>query len=88
MPRGVCVQALIEDSPAVEAGILVGDIIVKIGKETVTCMEDVRSIMGYTRAGTEVTVIVARRTRGGEYEEIELSVTLGSYVDAKKQSEE
>ena len=83
MPQGVYVQEIIKGSPADVGGMHAGDIITKIDKEIITGMGDVQEIMSYTRSGTEVCVTVARRNKNGEYETLELDITLGSYEDAK-----
>lgn len=82
MPQGVYVQEVIKGSPAEEGGLRAGDIITKINNENITGLGDIQEIMSYTRAGVEVTVTVARRTRSGEFEETELKITLGSYEEA------
>lgn len=84
MPQGVYVQELVSDSPAEKGGMRPGDIITKIGNEKISGIGDVQEIMSYTRAGTEITVTVARRAQNGEFEETELKITLGSYEDAVK----
>ena len=84
MPQGVYVQELVSDSPAEKGGMRPGDIITKIGNEKISGIGDIQEIMSYTRAGTEITVTVARRAQNGEFEETELKITLGSYEDAVK----
>ncbi|MBO4653509.1 MAG: trypsin-like peptidase domain-containing protein [Lachnospiraceae bacterium] len=82
MPQGVYVQEVIKGSPAEEGGLRAGDIITKINNENITGIGDIQEIMSYTRAGAEVTVTVARRTRSGEFEETDLKIVLGSYEEA------
>jgi serine protease Do len=82
MPQGVYVQEVIKGSPAEDGGLRAGDIITKINNENITGLGDIQEIMSYTRAGVEVTLTVARRTRSGEFEETELKITLGSYEEA------
>ena len=82
MPQGLYVEEIVERSPAGEGGLRAGDIITKINNENISGIGDVQEIMSYTKAGTEVTVTVARRDRNGEYKETDLKITLGSYEDA------
>ena len=82
MPQGLYVQEIVKGSPADEGGLRAGDIITKINNENISGIGDVQEIMSYTKAGTEVTVTVARRDRNGEYKETDLKITLGSYEDA------
>ncbi len=82
MPQGVYVQEIIKGSPAEEGGLHAGDIITKINNEPITGLREIQDMMGYTKAGTEITLTVERRARNGEFEEIELTITLGSYEEA------
>ena len=79
IPQGVYVQEIEKDSAVDKGGMLVGDIIVRIGKDAVTCIQDIRDVMSYSKAGEKITVTVSRRVRNGEFEEVELSITLGHY---------
>ncbi len=76
MPQGVYVLEVMEDSPAEEAGMLMGDIIVKFDGSSITSYADLQEILQYYAAGTQTTVTVAR-PQNGKYEEIELEITLG-----------
>ena len=57
---GVLVSAVSEDGAAEKAGIKGGDLIVKIGKETVESLEDYMEVMGDLRAGETVKITVKR----------------------------
>lgn len=81
LPKGVYVQEIAAGSPAIEGGLLSGDVILKIDRENITSIDDIRTFLNYTRAGTEITMTVARRTRNGMYNEIKLHITLGHYPD-------
>lgn len=74
--QGVYVRQIVEDSPAEDAGMFAGDIITRVDNTKITCMSDLQNFLSYTKAGTEVTITVQRMAQG-EYEEIELTVTLG-----------
>ena len=76
MPEGIYVTAVSEDSPAEEAGIQNGDILVKFDGTSVETMEELQKLMKYYASGEEVTVTV-KRCVNGEYTEQELQVTLG-----------
>ena len=86
IPQGVYVQEIEKDSAVDKGGMLVGDIIVRIGKDAVTCIQDIRDVMSYSKAGEKITVTVSRRVRNGEFEEVELSITLGHYPVQQTQS--
>ena len=77
IPVGVYVNQVETGSPAEIAGLKTGDIIVKINGRSVSTIEDLQTILDYTRAGTTITVTVST-VSGREYKEVDYSVTLGS----------
>ena len=76
IPVGVYINAVESGSPADNAGLKKGDIIVKINGRSVSTTEDLQTILDYTRAGTTVTVTVST-VSGRGYEEEDYLVTLG-----------
>lgn len=77
MPEGIYVGEVTEGSPAQKAGIVAGDIIVKINDKNVTTLESLQDTLTYTKAGTTVSITV-KELENGEYVEKTLEVTLGS----------
>lgn len=77
IPVGVYINAVETGSPAESAGLKTGDIIVKVNGRSVSTMEELQTILDYTRAGTTVTVTVSR-VSGREYTEVDCSVILGT----------
>ena len=77
IPVGVYINSVVSGSPAEEAGLKKGDIIVKINGRSVGTTEDLQTILDYTRAGTTVTVTVST-VSGREYTEVDYPVTLGN----------
>lgn len=57
---GAVVSQVVEDSPAEEAGIEVGDVIIAIDDEQVADGADLRNRIGLTRVGTEVELTLIR----------------------------
>lgn len=86
MPSGVFVAQVVEDGPAATAGIKRGDIITEMDKTSISSMDDLTEELTYHAAGSTVTVIV-NRNNNGEYEEVELEVTLGSKDDMPSEDE-
>ena len=78
VPRGVLITDVVQDSPAYAAGIKNGDIVTAVGGT------EVHSITGYASAvwafevGTEAKLSVMRSSGGGEYRELEFTVTVGA----------
>ncbi len=77
LPSGVYVSKILEDSPAEQAGLNVGDIIVGINNTDIDTKEDIAEVLSYTRAGTEVELRI-KSLQDGEYVDKTIKVTLGS----------
>ncbi len=77
MPAGAFVEETYEWSPASEAGIRRGDIIVKIDGQKVSDGSALLEKLLYYAPGETVDIVVTRVT-DGEYKEMTISVTLGS----------
>lgn len=76
VPRGVYVDAVDEDSPAMTAGIQNGDILHALGGQEVQSMEEYASVLQGLNKGTRTTVNVYRKNPFGEYEDVQLKVTI------------
>lgn len=76
MPQGAFVYEVEPDSAAEKAGIVKGDIIVDFDGQKITSAEDLQNSLQYYEAGETVKITVKRVTRG-EYEAVELDITLG-----------
>lgn len=70
---GAVIQSVVEDTPAAEAGLQEGDIIIKINGEEVTDLAQLRRTIRALLEGDEVTIAYLR-----EEEEQEVKVVLGS----------
>ena len=77
IPGGVYVYEVAEDSAAEQAGIQHGDVIVKFDGQKVSTRVELKQLVSYYKAGETVKVTV-KRAQGGQYEDVELDVTLGS----------
>ena len=76
VPRGVYVDAVDEDSPAMTAGIQNGDILHALDGQEVQSMEEYASVLQVLNKGTRTTVNVYRKNPSGEYEDVQLKVTI------------
>ena len=76
VPRGVYVDAVDEDSPAMTAGIQNGDILHALDGQEVHSMEEYASVLQGLNKGTRTTVNVYRKNPFGEYEDVQLKVTI------------
>lgn len=76
-PTGVYIAEVSESGAAKEAGIKQGDIITKINGSKITSIEQVQNKVNNIKAGTEITVTIAR-SQEGEYKEQDVKVVLKS----------
>lgn len=76
MPQGAYVLRVDEDSAAANAGLMMGDIIVRFDGQQISSTDELTGAMEYYRAGETVKMTV-KRIIDGEYKSIELEVTLG-----------
>ena len=80
MPSGAFVRSVEDDSPAQEAGICKGDIIVKFDGQKVSDGDDLLDKLQYYKSGEKIEAVIARATNG-EYEENTVELTLGTRPD-------
>lgn len=66
-----------DSGAAKKAGIKQGDVITKINGAKISTIEQVQNKVNNTKAGTEITVTIAR-SQEGEYKEQDVKVTLKS----------
>ena len=80
MPTGAFVRNVEDDSPAQEAGICKGDIIVKFDGQKVSDGDDLLDKLQYYKSGEKIEAVIARATNG-EYEENTVELNLGTRPD-------
>ena len=80
MPTGAFVRSVEDDSPAQEAGICKGDIIVKFDGQKVSDGDDLLDKLQYYKSGEKIEAVIARATNG-EYEENTIELPLGPRPD-------
>ena len=81
-PRGVYIFEVQEGSPAEEAGLLAGDIIVEVNGEIITSVDDEVAAMSDMKEGEEVAVKVFRPDEVEDASSGRIS-TEGKYIDLK-----
>ncbi len=80
IPQGIFITEVQEGSPAEEAGLQKGYVIMKFDGSSVTSMSGLRDMLAYYAAGEEVPVTVSYQ-QDGEYVEEKLTITLGALAD-------
>jgi len=76
--NGVIVRAVVENSPAKEAGIEPGDIILEVGGQPVHTQEDVHDVVNSVEEGAEMDLLLLRNGQ-------EIQTTVKPKVDAESQ---
>lgn len=87
MPEGVYVQQVVSGSPAQNAGISAGDVIVKFDGNNVSTMDGLKSRISSLKAGAKVKVEVKRQNQTGDYKNKTITVTLGKASDAPESTQ-
>lgn len=90
-PIGAYITQVVENSPAMNAGLSQGDIITKMDNTAVTTFAELKAVISGHRAGDVVTLTYHRRGENGEYQENTMNVTLGEYPqeeDTEKETSE
>ena len=80
IPQGIFLTEVQENSPAAEAGLQKGDVIMKFDGISVTARSDLREMLAYYAAGEEVPVVISYQV-DGEYVEEKVTITLGALAD-------
>ena len=75
IPKGVWVDSVDNDSPAMETGIQAGDVIVKIGDAQISTLKSLHSVLNQNKPGDEITLYVMRQSVEG-YVEVPFEVTV------------
>ena len=82
MPKGVFIFKIESGSAADMAGLKKGDIIVKFDGARISTSSDLEENMQYYKAGDTATITV-KRVINGEYETVEVEITLGKRPENK-----
>ncbi len=80
MPEGVYIAQVSEGSAAQKAGLVAGDIITKFDGKQITSMDELKDLLQYYEAGTNVDIVIQYADRG-RYVEETVNITLGSKVN-------
>ena len=83
IPKGLYVNAVAKGSAAEKAGIRPNDIIVRVDKAIIYGMSDLQEFLSYTKAGTEVEIVLYRSSQG-VYQEITVTAVLDKRPTRKK----
>ena len=73
-PEGIYVKEVEENSPADEAGINAGDIIVEFDGEEVYTIEELQNLIKEKAAGDSAKIVLYRLDSHGRYQQVEIDV--------------
>ena len=76
IPQGIYVVEIVEGSPAEEAGVLAGDVIVAFEGETIVEASQLQSELRYYGPGSEITLTLMRPVNG-TYQSMDVTLVLG-----------
>ena len=77
LPRGAYVTNIDMDSPAMQAGLQNGDIIIKVDDTDILSYTEFANLLIKSQVGQSLRLTVARQSQGrGEYQEMNVTVTL------------
>jgi len=79
IPSGLCISKIGAGSPAEQAGLEVGDIVLKFNGREISSMQELNEEIQYLSAGTTVPVVVAKKSDG--YTETTMNITLAKRND-------
>ena len=77
MPTGVYIAEIIQGGGADAAGLTKGSIITEFEGSSINGMEALQEQLAYYKAGEKVNLKIQIPEKNGEYEEKEVTVTLG-----------
>jgi serine protease Do len=81
---GAYVSKIVDGSPAADAGMKVGDIIIEIDGTRVSAKNSIQSIIGRTEIGRTIKVRVWRQKDTEKWESVDLNVVVGDFDKACK----
>lgn len=86
IPAGVAISSIIPGSPAEQAGLQTGDVIISFDGNEISTMEGLQSRISRKKAGEKVALTIKRKN-GDKYEDKEVTVTMGKKSDMPQTSQ-
>ncbi len=78
IPKGIYINSVEQDSPAMQSGIQNGDVIVGIGDTNIRTLQELKAALDFYSKGSKISVNVLRRSATDHYVQIVFDVTLGA----------
>ena len=78
LPKGIYIKQVSPDSPAMQAGIQVGDVLTKIDNKEILTAEQYEDCIMNAKDGQQSTVTVKRMGADGKYQDLRFKVVFGT----------
>ena len=78
LPKGIYIKQVSPDSPAMQAGIQVGDVLTKIDSKEILTAEQYEDYVLNAKDGQQSTVTVKRMGADGKYQDLRFKVVFGT----------
>ena len=78
LPKGIYIKQVSPDSPAMQAGIQVGDVLTKIDSKEILTAEQYEDCILNAKDGQQSTVTVKRMGADGKYQDLRFKVVFGT----------
>ena len=78
LPKGIYIKQVSPDSPAMQAGIQVGDVLTKIDSKEILTAEQYEDCIMNAKDGQQSTVTVKRMGADGKYQDLRFKVVFGT----------
>ena len=85
LPKGVYIKQVLSDSPAMQAGLQMGDVLTKIGGTEIQTAQQYEDYMLNAKDGQQSTVTVKRMGADGKYQDLSFKVVFGTLQESQTQ---
>ena len=85
LPKGVYIKQVLSDSPAMQAGLQMGDVLTKIGGTEIQTTQQYEDYILNAKDGQQSTVTVKRMGADGKYQELSFKVVFGTLQESQTQ---
>jgi len=85
LPKGVYIKQVLSDSPAMQAGLQMGDVLTKIGSTEIQTAQQYEDYILNAKDGQQSTVTVKRMGADGKYQDLSFKVVFGTLQESQVQ---
>ena len=85
LPKGVYIKQVLPDSPAMQAGLQMGDVLTKIGGTEIQTTQQYEDYILNAKDGQQSMVTVKRMGADGKYQDVSFKVVFGTLQESQTQ---